>query len=162
MLEKKTCIRFIVRVKHVNFIRIVNGKGCYSRLGKIGGMQDISLQNPGCVQKGTLIHEFIHALGYDHMHNHIDRDEFVTIHLENVPKDEKSQSQFDKVDPRFLSNFNTSYDYFSVTHYARNAGSISRDLDVLVPTDSSFIDIIGQQQTISEGDIERINKMYEC
>jgi Astacin (Peptidase family M12A) len=33
-------------------------------MGKIGGQQDLSLQKNGCFSRGTIIHEFIHALGY--------------------------------------------------------------------------------------------------
>ncbi|XP_055373694.1 zinc metalloproteinase nas-4-like [Condylostylus longicornis] len=60
----KTCIRFIPRTIETDYITIVNGKsGCWSSIGKIGGRQEINLQTPACLSKGsgTFIHELMHV-----------------------------------------------------------------------------------------------------
>jgi Astacin (Peptidase family M12A) len=62
-IELKTCIRFQPRTTQANYVKISNRAGCWSYLGRTGGMQILSLQNPGCVWAGTVAHEFIHALG---------------------------------------------------------------------------------------------------
>jgi Astacin (Peptidase family M12A) len=157
-LEKKTCVRFIVRTNQLNYIRIFNGTGCYSNLGLTGGEQDISLMYPGCINNGTPVHEFMHALGLAHMQSHVDRDDFLTINWQNMEK--IYESQFDKVNSTVFSNYGTPYDYWSVMHYGRKDFS-KNGLDVMVPKDISYIDVIGQN-FISQGDIDRVNRMYEC
>lgn len=52
---------------------------------------------------GTVVHEMIHALGYDHMHNHEDRDKFVDIKWGNI--DPKWHQAYKKVDGRMFQNF---------------------------------------------------------
>lgn len=66
-IEKYTCIRFVQRTFQNDFVLVFNGQGCYSALGRNGGRQTLSLNRNGCVYKGTVMHEFIHALGYHHM-----------------------------------------------------------------------------------------------
>lgn len=63
-IEQNSCIRFVKRSKETDFVRFFSGDGCSSRLGKIGGMQNISLQRPECMSHGTIIHELVHALGF--------------------------------------------------------------------------------------------------
>lgn len=118
----------------------------------------MSLANPGCFINGIPIHEFIHALGFAHMQAHVDRDDFLTINYQNM--DEVWKPQFAKVDPLNYGNFGTLYDYWSVMHYGRKAFSNNGN-DVMTPKNISYIDIIGQRK-ISEGDIDRVNRMYEC
>ena len=56
-------IRFRRRNREKDYIYIVRGGDCESRLGKIGGKQHISLGH-GCANGvGTPMHEFMHALG---------------------------------------------------------------------------------------------------
>lgn len=63
-LEAYTCVRFVERTHEEDFVHVYAGSGCHSHMGKIGGQQDLSLQKNGCFSRGTIIHEFIHALGY--------------------------------------------------------------------------------------------------
>ena len=59
---------------------------CWSAVGKWGGKQHLSLYVYGCIYVGTAIHELMHAVGFYHEHNRNDRDNYVTIHFENVVK----------------------------------------------------------------------------
>jgi Astacin (Peptidase family M12A) len=93
------------------------------------------------------------------MHNSPDRDNFVTIDLENV-KDKKKHN-FDILDGRKFSNFNTTYDYNSVMHYDRSAFSMNGQ-DTIVPKNMSYIDDIGEAVYLSSGDVERLRSMYKC
>ena len=158
-LEYYTCIEFVPRVYSDDFIYIYSGAGCHSHLGKIGGQQEVSLNNPGCMTYGTIIHELIHALGYDHMHNHADRDSYVHILWNNIAA--KHKSNFKKVDSRKFSNFGTSYDYYSVMHYGPKVFSKNNKVTIL-PKYSDYYNIIGQRNSISQGDQKRINNMYKC
>jgi hypothetical protein len=106
-IEYYTCIKLVPRTYQRDFIEFIAERGCWSSIGKIGSKQQISLQKGGCFYRGIIIHEIIHALGYDHMQNHPDRDKYVVILESNItPGDEHN---FDKDDPRMYSNFGTPY-----------------------------------------------------
>lgn len=158
LIEHETCIRFVPRTTEDNFIEIIDGDGCWSWLGMVGGAQTLSLDRNGCVEHGIPIHETIHALGYDHMHNHIDRDNYVDIHWENIQPE--YHTSFDKVDPQWFDNFGTPYDLLSVMHYPRWAFSYNGE-DVIVPHDINYIDKIGSAY-MSKDDALRLNRMYNC
>ena len=56
----------------------------------IGGAQTLSL-DPSCFRctatgcvSGTVIHEFLHALGFHHEQSRTDRDDYVTINWDNI------------------------------------------------------------------------------
>ena len=95
-------------------------------VGKWGGEQEISL-SPGCLSEGTIIHEFIHAIGFYHEQARIDRDDYVEIQWQNLQKGTESQ---------FLKQVNSltfgvPYDGKSVMHYrwwefAKNPNDINK------------------------------------
>lgn len=57
----------------------------------------------------------IAALGFYHMQNAYDRDDFVTIQWENICSGSE-EYYFKKFDKSVLTSFNTSYDYLSIMH----------------------------------------------
>lgn len=124
-----SCIRFVPWTTEKDFVLIHAGKGCSSNLGKVGGQQDISLSKKGCFLRGIIMHELIHgrtwhvsvdillifrfsALGYDHMHNHAERDKHIQIKWDNIVL--RQRHNFEKVNPRLFSNFGTEYDVHSI------------------------------------------------
>ena len=50
-----SCVRFVPRNNEPTYIRIHNGQGCWSYVGKqkFTGEQLVSFQNPSCVYKGN-------------------------------------------------------------------------------------------------------------
>jgi hypothetical protein len=83
----KTCIRFVPRQRdHRDYLLITSDQtGCWSSVGRIGGPQKLNLQSPGCLTTlGTPVHELMHAVGFLHEQNRRERDNYVTIHWENV------------------------------------------------------------------------------
>ncbi|KAL7024350.1 hypothetical protein ACKWTF_013004 [Chironomus riparius] len=158
-IEKFTCIEFQTRTDQSDYINIISGYGCHSHVGKINGAQRLSLRIGGCLARGTIIHELMHALGFDHMHNHVDRDEFVEIQWDNVKHG--AEQNFKKVDSRLFGNFGTPYDYYSVMHYGLKYFSKNKR-PTMVPKDSSKKKIIGNRVALSVGDAERLNAMYKC
>ena len=52
-------------------------------VGRIRGRQQLSLGN-GCVYTGTIIHEFLHAIGFYHEQSRPDRDQYVRVIRENI------------------------------------------------------------------------------
>lgn len=158
-MEKYTCVRFVERVYEKDYIKLHSGDGCSSRMGRSGGMQEISLQKNGCLSSGTIVHELIHALGYDHMHSSADRDNYVNINYNNIRSD--SVSNFDLDDPRVFSNFGTKYDLYSVMHYDKKAFS-KNGKETIIPRNRRFSKVIGQRVGMSKNDVKRINNMYRC
>ena len=80
----KSCIEFVPRTTEKDYVIIVNGKGCYSEIGRVKGKQQVSLKKNGCVTVETAIHELMHALGFAHEHNRPDRDNYIQIITDNL------------------------------------------------------------------------------
>ncbi|VDM80805.1 unnamed protein product [Strongylus vulgaris] len=132
-IQSRTCVAFFENATAPNRVRVFKGTGCWSNIGMIGGVQDLSLGN-GCdvvrslyykisrkcsriLQVGIVAHEFSHTLGTFHTQMRSDRDDYVAIDLRNVPVDQRGN--FAK-----LSTFNsinyTPYEYGSYMHYGSN------------------------------------------
>lgn len=92
------------------------------------------------------------------MHNHVDRDQYVKINIQNVAVG--SRSNFNKVYVGGYGDFSTPYDLLSVMHYSRKAFSMN-GLDTIVPLDTRYLNYIGSS-LLSSGDVTRINNMYQC
>ncbi|KAM8831219.1 low choriolytic enzyme-like isoform 1-T1 [Spinachia spinachia] len=180
----KTCIRFVPRGREVAYLSIEPRAGCFSSLGRIGDRQVVSLQRFGCVQKGVIEHELLHALGFYHEHTRQDRDNYVIIKWNNIPSCESvrrglgnarcvlllrsvfndssfclpdMQYNFEKQDTDYLQ---TAYDYTSVMHYGKTAFANSGTQSIVPIPDSSVS--IGQRLTMSQTDLLRIKRLYRC
>lgn len=158
-IEQETCVRFKTRTYESDYVNIYSGKYCKSNLGRTGGAQDLSLNTIKCFQKGIIIHELLHALGYIHMHSRPDRDKHVDVVWKNI--DPRFFKDFDKVSPAMFNYYGTPYDYYSIMHYSPLAFS-KNGKRTIIPRDKSFADAIGQRGGLSAGDIKRINTKYRC
>ena len=110
------------------------------------------------MNKASIQHELMHTLGFYHMHMHQDRDEFIEVIKDNI--DAKYRFSFLKV--QYMDNYGTPYDLDSILHYERNYYAKNNYLDTIVPHDQSYINTIGRAFEMSEGDVKRINNMYQC
>lgn len=155
-----SCIRFIPRRHEDDYIEFFSGGGCFSALGKVGGRQNISIRRDQCLQEGKVIHELFHALGFTHMHNRIDRDEYIQVFPENLLY-ANWRRHFEKIDSSAFDDFDTPYDLLSVMHYPKYAFASARKSSIL-PCNSTYDEVIGNVKEMSQGDVERLNKMYEC
>ncbi|XP_041445755.1 embryonic protein UVS.2-like isoform X2 [Xenopus laevis] len=151
-----TCVRFVPRTVEPDYVKIINGPGCWSSVGKTVGAQELSLDSNGCVTKGTAQHELNHALGFYHEQSRIDRDNYVKIITENILPG--AIGNFDK---RNTDNLGQEYDYASIMHYGRNAFAKQSNLNTIVPKPDPTV-AIGQRYGLSNLDISKINKLYEC
>ncbi|XP_007529964.2 astacin-like metalloendopeptidase [Erinaceus europaeus] len=154
--ERLTCIRFVPYQGQRDFISIIPMSGCFSSVGRNGGMQVVSLA-PTCLRrgKGIVLHELMHVLGFWHEHARADRDSYIRINWKEIL-------------PGFAINFVKSrssnmlvpYDYSSVMHYGRFAFSW-RGLPTIVPLWAPNVHI-GQRWNLSASDITRVLKLYDC
>ena len=78
--------------------------------------------------------------GFYHEQSRPDRDDFLKIHLENVPL-EKAHN-FNKYPSYIIDSLGTKYDYHSVMHYNKNAFSKNKKM-TMEPRDPYFTDLIG-------------------
>ena len=120
--HEKTCIKFVSRTSESGYINIMKGGGCYSYVGRVTGRQDVSLGN-GCVYTHIIIHEFMHALGFFHEQSRTDRDQYVTIHWDNIKPGESYKRQFAKYGQEKIDHLGAQYDLCSVMHYESTAFS---------------------------------------
>ena len=102
-----------------NYITIKDGDGCSSSVGMRGGQQWLTLSQSGCYSKSTIQHEFIHAMGFDHVQSRPDRNQYVTIHYDNIKGGEKNLN-FELLSDKWLT-FGVAYDPKSFMHYHWNA-----------------------------------------
>nr|BAM93574.1 hatching enzyme [Culaea inconstans] len=151
----KTCIRFVPRSRETAYLSIEPRAGCYSSVGRTGNMQVVSLQRFGCVLKGLVEHELLHALGFYHEHTRNDRDNYVTIQWDNI----SSGMEYNFVKQE-SDNLNTPYDYTSVMHYGKTAFA-NPGTESIIPIPDSTVPI-GQRLAMSDIDILRIKRLYEC
>ncbi|KAL6724432.1 hypothetical protein Aduo_019323 [Ancylostoma duodenale] len=152
-----TCIQWVPKTNNdVNYVYIFPDRGCYSMVGKIGGKQSLSLGS-GCIQKGIIIHELMHAVGFFHEQSRTDRDDYITILWNNIQPG--MQGQFEKYGQGTIQSLGTTYDYSSIMHYGGKAFSRNGQ-PTMVPKQKGAQ--IGQRSGFSKTDIYKINKLYGC
>jgi len=160
-LSNKTCLKFYYRSNEADYVHVIKGgadSGCWSYVGKQGGSQDLNLQSPGCVRKGTVAHEFIHAIGFYHEQSRPDRDQYVTINWSNILPGK--EHNFDVHTAQEVSPYNVTYDYGSVMHYSAYGFALNTSIPTIIPLDSTAT--IGQRLGLSDKDAKKLNNMYNC
>lgn len=160
-IQSVSCVRFVPRHVEKDYLEFFSGGGCFSKLGKTGGRQGVSIRRGECVRKSQVSHEIFHALGFTHMHNRGDRDKYIQIYPENL-KYANWIKHFEKIDSAFFDDYGTAYDLLSVMHYPKSAFSAAYNASTILPCDSAYDNVIGYVKELSEGDIERLTKMYQC
>ncbi|XP_076242211.1 seminal metalloprotease 1 [Calliopsis andreniformis] len=159
--HENTCLRFRRYEKTDSDYITIEGKrsGCWSLVGRHNQGQVINLQNPGCIQHGVIVHEFMHALGFYHQQSAANRDQWVTINWNNIKPGK--EHNFNKYDNRTVTDYGIGYDYGSIMHYSSHAFS-KNDEPTITPKKKKVT--IGQRKGLSEKDILKLQEMYkeEC
>ncbi|XP_065203961.1 zinc metalloproteinase nas-8-like [Planococcus citri] len=146
LLESKTCLKFKQRTggcREKRFLSFLFGtkpcmpedyiffqdddRDCYADIGRRGGKQIINVGD--CSEAVFLIiHEIMHALGFAHEHQRMDRDEYIEVRYNNLIA--RYKSEFDKLDSDTMG---IPYDFYSVMHYDSYSWSKDGNKPVLVP-----------------------------
>lgn len=157
-IERSSCIRFIEgNGPNNHFLQYTSDTtGCHSLVGyQRLPWQQINLSK-GCLRKGTIMHETLHALGFFHQQSASNRDNYIRINENNIKAGTKPN--FEKFNADVVTDFNLPYDYESIMHYPSLAFSNNGS-----PTITGFYagsEKMGQREKLSAIDIQKINKMY--
>uniref|UniRef100_A0A0N4ZXR2 Metalloendopeptidase n=1 Tax=Parastrongyloides trichosuri TaxID=131310 RepID=A0A0N4ZXR2_PARTI len=155
--NKHTCIRWVPKENSdTDYVYIMPDRGCYSMVGRMGSRQVLSLGS-GCIQKGIIIHEMMHAVGFFHEQSRTDRDDHITIYWNNIMNG--MANQFEKYGQGVISALGTTYDYGSIMHYGSTAFS-KNGQPTMIPKQSGAQ--IGQRNGFSKVDIYKIKTLYQC
>jgi len=149
------CVKVVKRTNQADYVKVVSQKGCFSYVGRQGGMQEVMLLASGCLSLSTIVHEFMHASGFWHEHNRPDRDNYIYLHMENV--DAKWHYAFDR---RSSSRKIGYYDYKSVMHY--NAFAFSNNNKMSITRKDGKAPIFGNSNGFSDQDVEKMRVLYGC
>ncbi|APJ03722.1 M12 family metallopeptidase [Silvanigrella aquatica] len=175
MAAVKRAMNYIEQVAHIefipvsgspytNYISIQKLSSCSSEIGSVARGQVLSLGN-GCIDNGTITHELMHALGFQHEHSRYDRDQYVDVYVENASYDERFN--FNKHGPETMRY--GSYDYNSVMHYDAYAFSEEKwdfsqfqkvRYPTIVPKAPVKLHQIGRKEYLSQGDVDALRKAY--
>uniref|UniRef100_A0A8C9R2J9 Metalloendopeptidase n=1 Tax=Scleropages formosus TaxID=113540 RepID=A0A8C9R2J9_SCLFO len=109
--------------------------------------QVVSLSRQGCIYHGTVQHELLHALGFNHEQTRSDCDNHILPSWHN----------FNRIQTK---NLDTPYDYNSVMQYHRYAFS-KNNQPTMVPIPNSNVEI-GMATQMSANDILRVKRLYKC
>lgn len=131
-------------------------KGCKSYVGRVGGKQPIWL-GPEC---GSLeiAHEIMHALGFIHEQNRVDRDAYVKINWNNITPSAKIN--FEKFpSSMMLVSGGAAFDYRSIMIYPPTTFALNASEETMLPTNNR--DVIEPSDGLSLGDVIRLGNVYK-
>lgn len=157
--NSKTTICMSRRTTQDDYIRFVYsatiaGAGL-SPVGRQGGEQQLYLK--GTATKGTVMHELMHAIGFQHEQCREDRDQYVRILEENIKEDLKHNFQIEDGVAR------SAYDYCSIMHYSANAFSKDKKNTIECVQNGMTVacpPCLGNREDFSDDDIKGISWFY--
>ncbi|MCE7924289.1 MAG: T9SS C-terminal target domain-containing protein [Haliscomenobacteraceae bacterium CHB4] len=134
-------------------IRFQPSPGCSAWTGNlvIAGEQPVNLNDPGCGFK-QIIHEIAHAAGFYHEQCRPGRNNFVTIHWDNIIPGKEHNFQMIIVDGTEIG----PYDFESAMHYEPDAFSKNGQPTITANNGQAF----GNATEYSIGDVISMNWMY--
>jgi len=101
----------------------------------------------------------MHSLRFLHEMSRPDRDDHINIKWDNIIPG--MEAQFEKIPAALQNTLGETYDYRSILHYDSTAFSRNgqNTIESVVP---GFTQVIGTATDLSEIDVRKINKLYNC
>ncbi|KAI9557809.1 hypothetical protein GHT06_014558 [Daphnia sinensis] len=161
--HSKTCIRFVPRTTQANYIYIRRdlNVGCWSYVGMNGnGPQDVSLPDY-CVSynyPGSVMHELMHAIGFQHEHQRPDQQYYITINYPNIRPD--NRQFFNPMKSTEVNTLGLPYDIKSVMHYPSSFMANNPSIPTMMARNGELN--LGNLKGFTQLDIQKINKLYSC
>jgi meprin B len=98
--------------------------------------------------------------GFIHEQTRPDRDEYVTIHWNNIAKGR--ERNFKKYEAAEINTVDAPYDFKSIMHYGKKYFS-SNGLETITPIDGVEKNSIGDKHAgFTVEDLKKLNKFYTC
>lgn len=152
---KDSPIHFVALTDQTDAIVFEEKKGtCKSYVGKVGGLQPIWI-GADC-SAADIAHEILHALGFIHEQNRVDRDSFVEIVWDNIKEEYKYN--FEMLPESFMKvSGSTGFDFNSLMIYPSNSFAKNNGLITIKAKQNSQIK---PSLSLSPSDLERLRKFY--
>jgi astacin (peptidase family M12A) len=152
--ENVSGVRFVARASQNDYVHFRHGQNaCHSDTGRIGGRQFITIE-PSCSVAG-IIHEVGHTIGLKHEHQRPDRDDFVTVHVNNVQAERAHN--FEKLSASSVIT-TTVYDFQSIMHYSST--TFSKDPSMLRTIDGNHGEVLDNSTSPMPLDAQLVNESY--
>jgi len=146
--------------KFVSVLSPTQSSGCSSPAGLqryMGNNQSLNLAS-GCYNQHTIVHEFMHALGFNHEQSRPDRDYFLTVNWTNVAS--ASCTNFNKC---MTCKIVTYYDFLSIMQYNGdyfNCGYTNNPSTMLYVGNGTQVSV--PKGWMSPSDVAEIQLLYGC
>jgi hypothetical protein len=156
-----------VKVQNVDTEKCWSYVGFKSSFFLEGESQPLNLGYP-CGTMAVAAHELGHALGMLHEQSGYIRDEFVTVHWDNIPEEKwhnfaQTAERYDEISQ--LQYFwelrgEVPYDPLSLMHYDPEAFAIDASQPTLTANNPKMTRLFGQRLGWSEKDLLKLGKKY--
>lgn len=136
-----------------------------SYIGHEGGIQDLYLPPSWNSFEQCIVHEFGHAVGLHHPWVTDKQRDWLTIYKDNIRDEAKTifrtYGEYEEGDGNQHEGYEYGdhYDIYSVMNYASNAYAIDPEKPTMTLKDGTWFK---PGDTLSAGDIQSIQRMYEC
>ncbi|XP_062510982.1 blastula protease 10-like [Corticium candelabrum] len=158
--QNLTCLRFKSRTYEKDYVLFVKESGCWSHVGRVGGMQKLSVGSE-CETMGIVAHEIGHAVAFWHEHSRPDRNKYIKILKKNV-KSERLHA-FDRMSKSKVNSLKVPYDFLSIMHYDENAFSKNTRPTIQLRHEWKGKTLkLGQRDGLSELDAMQAKMLYGC
>ena len=159
--NQRSVMRFVPRDSEPDYVLVTRIPGCaISDVGRRGGEQKVCLADDCPV--GSIIHELGHTVGLWHEHCRHDRDQFVTVLLDQIEEDSLENFTIDSIAEKPTPTFDVGdYDFGSIMHYSETACAFIEGTPVLIPKVPLPPGVVqGQRDGLSPGDLAAVEEMY--
>ena len=153
----RTVLTLIPRASQDDFVRfeMTDMGQCRATLGKAGGEQTVTLLEACGLQ--SIIHEIGHAIGLQHEHQRVDRNQYIIHYPERLKIG--SDSAYTPTAPSV-----GPYNYASVMHYSEFQASAVNAAPIFETIPPGMLigqsDLHERQQGLSAGDVDAVARLY--